>query len=76
MEENKALTITFDSELASELHELASQEEMTVEEMVHELLFEALEWRSAIAQATEECPEDANFVEILAKVLEVQEDEA
>jgi len=71
---NLSLTMTFEPELAAELHELAKLEEMPVEEMVSELILESLEWRAAIAQAAEECGDDADFATILSKVL--QNDEA
>lgn len=71
MEENiKTLTMTFEPELTTELHDLAALEEVATEELVHELILEALEWREAIAQAAEECEDDADFSKILAKVLE------
>lgn len=67
---NQKLTITFDADLAEEIQDLAAAEEMTPEEMAHELILEALEWRSAVSEAAEECGEDADFATILSKVLE------
>lgn len=71
MEEiNKTLTMTFDPELTAEVTELAGLEEMAVQDLVQELILEAIEWRGAISQAAEECGDDADFATILAKVLE------
>lgn len=70
---NQKLAMTFEPELAAELHELADLEEMSAEELVHELILEALEWRAAVAQAAEECGDDADFATILTKVLEQEE---
>lgn len=70
---NNKLSMTFEPELAAELHELAELEEVTAEELVHELILEALEWREAITQAAEECGDDADFATILSKVLEQEE---
>lgn len=76
METNtQKLSMTFEPELTAELHELAGMEEMTTEELVHELILEALEWREAISQAAEECGDDADFATILSKVLEQEEAE-
>ncbi len=73
--ENQNINLVIENELAQEVRELATMEDMAPEELAQELILEALEWRAAIAQAADECGDDADFAQVLSKVLETAEEE-